>query len=63
MATGAGYNTSAHDLSRIFLAINAHQILSPELLGQYEFNKKYMFHVGGDDYYSIASEIKSSGRT
>ncbi|MEI9921424.1 MAG: serine hydrolase [Bacteroidota bacterium] len=61
LATGAGYNTSAHDLSRIFLAINAHKILSPELLAQYEFNKKYMFHNDGDDSYSIASEIKSFG--
>lgn len=61
LATGAGYNTSAHDLSRIFLAINAHRILSPELLAHFEFNPKYMFPTGGDDYYSLASEVHRVG--
>jgi CubicO group peptidase (beta-lactamase class C family) len=61
LATGAGYNTSAHDLSRIFLAINAHKILSPELLARYEFNTRYMFPTGGDEYYSLASEVKRVG--
>lgn len=61
LATGAGYNTSAHDLSNIFLAINSHKILSPELLAQYEFNKVYMFRRGENDYYSIASEVERFG--
>jgi CubicO group peptidase (beta-lactamase class C family) len=61
LATGAGYNTSARDLSRIFLAINAHKILSPELLARYEFDPKHMFHTGGGAYYSLASEVTRIG--
>jgi len=61
LATGGGYNTSAADLANLFIAINRGRVLSPELIGKYEFNKTWMYPLGPGQYYSIASEVKSFG--
>jgi CubicO group peptidase (beta-lactamase class C family) len=61
LATGAGYNTSAADLAKLFLAINQGRVLSSELISKYEFDKTWMYPLGPEQYYSIASEIKTFG--
>jgi CubicO group peptidase (beta-lactamase class C family) len=61
LSTGAGYNTSASDMAKLFVAINQHKVLSPELISAQEFNKEYMYPLGEGQYYSIASELKTFG--
>ncbi len=59
--TGAGYNTSASDMANLFVAINQHKVLSPELISKQVFNKVYMYPLAKGQFYSIASELKTFG--
>jgi CubicO group peptidase (beta-lactamase class C family) len=61
LATGAGYNTTAADMARLFLAINHGKVLSPPLIEQQEFDRGRMYLLGDSNFYSIASEIKKFG--
>lgn len=61
MSTGAGYNTTAHDMASLFLALNNERILPLNFLKDEVFNKEYMYPLGNNASYSISSEVKTFG--
>ena len=61
MSTGAGYNTTARDMTSLFLALNNDRIVPLKFLKDEVFNKEYMYPLGNNASYSISSEVKTFG--
>lgn len=62
MSTGAGYNSTAADMAKLFLALNNEQILPLKFLKDEVFVKERMYPLRNNASYSISSEIKSFGK-
>jgi len=63
LGTGAGFNTTAADAAKLFLALNAGKIVSGETIKKEVFNPERMFQLGPNPtaWYSVSSEVKKFG--
>lgn len=56
LASAGGYQTTAHDMGRIFVALNENHIVSPEFLEEFLYNEEYDF-----DGYSLGGILENVG--
>ena len=61
-STGAGYNSTATDLARMFLALNENKIVSLKFLENEDFAKERMYPLNEAATYSIATENRTFGK-
>jgi len=63
LGTGAGFNTTASDAARLFLALNAGKIVSEGTIKKEVFNPERMYQLGPNAtaWYSVSSEVKKFG--
>ncbi|WP_259068977.1 serine hydrolase [Mucilaginibacter sp. X4EP1] len=63
LGTGAGFNTTASDAAKLFLALNADKIVSAETIKKEVFNPERMYQLGPNAtaWYSVSSEVKKFG--
>jgi CubicO group peptidase (beta-lactamase class C family) len=61
-STGAGYNSTADDMAKMFLALNKNQIVSLKFLKDEVYVKDRMYPLNETASYSISTEIKPFGK-
>jgi CubicO group peptidase (beta-lactamase class C family) len=63
LGTGAGFNTTAADAAKLFLALNAGKIVSEETIKREVFSPERLYPLGSNAmaWYSVSSEVKKFG--